>query len=213
MRWSGFEELIRWNSIWDTAEFWRGSPYIVGISQCDFGKFNSASKSFLHNSTSYTMNSSEKHLIFVEEYAFVVCRACKYGLAPSGILRHFRDFHAKTITSMDREQLLSWVMRLDLVQPNDVLVANGIETIKCLTVTDGYECKECGKLYGSGISMKKHCNGKHGWTTTQAVMWGKTKLQTVFRGSYLRYTLEMILLMVDISKLLRTRLHYHPWKC
>ncbi len=135
------------------------------------------------------MNSYEKHLIFVEEYAFVVCRACQHGLALTGITRHFQDFHAKAITPVVREELSNWVKTLDLAQPNDVVLANGIDAIQCLTVTDGYECKECGKLFGSVISMKKHCNRVHKWTTTQAIMWRETKLQTVFKGPQLRYTL------------------------
>jgi hypothetical protein len=79
---------------------------------------------------------------------------------------------------------------LILSNPEDVGVPDTIDAIPCLTITNGFECEECGKLTGTVGAMESHCYKEHDWTKVRGNIWSECKVQTFFKGLYLRYNLS-----------------------
>jgi hypothetical protein len=135
------------------------------------------------------MNAHETHLVYLEEYGVVVCRACKHGITASTLLRHFGRFHTDTVPLAARAELATWMNGLLLCDPESVRVLDTIDAIPCLNITDGFECEECDKLTGTVGSMEMHCNREHGWTKVQGKVWGECKVQTFFKGLNMRFVI------------------------
>jgi hypothetical protein len=135
------------------------------------------------------MNTIEKHLVYLEEYKVLICRACQHAINPSGVIRHFKDYHTKEVPPRLRVELSIWSENKNLVEPNEAVIPVASGAIPNIKVIDGFECIECGKLTGSIGSMKVHCQVEHCWTKAQSETWKDCKLQSFFNKPNIRYML------------------------
>jgi Orsellinic acid/F9775 biosynthesis cluster protein D len=53
---------------------------------------------------------------------------------------------------------------LDVAKPEDTCIPSmEIEAIEGLKIVDGVKCDVCGAMFGTVLSMKKHCRNNHEW--------------------------------------------------
>ena len=138
-----------------------------------------------------TPESITEYISFNSEYCVVICRQCKYALAPGeGIKRHFRNLH-QAISLQTRKEIIAYCETLTLLSPIDVIsprLENGpVEGLEL--ISDGQKCiyLNCtGYLSASIISMELHCR-THGWKKNDAIMWKKCAVQTFFQGVHRKF--------------------------
>ena len=124
-----------------------------------------------------TPESITEYILFNSEYCVIICRQCKYALAPrEGIKRHFRNLH-QAISLQTRKEIIAYCETLTLFSPIDVIsprLENGpVEGLEL--ISDGQKCiyLDCtGYLSASIISIELHCR-THGWKKNDAIMWKK----------------------------------------
>ena len=117
-------------------------------------------------------NLIDELILYHSTSGLVICRPCKSAM-PDDIQRHLRDFH-KTLTSAERvaiiKHLNSIAGRRSVKQVTMDYVYNfEVEAIDGLSIISGFKCIRCG-LLGAKSTIKRHCEVKHNWTTTQGNM-------------------------------------------
>ena len=111
--------------------------------------------------------SMTEYILFHLEHSIIICRQCKYALAPGeGIKRHFQSLH-QTISLQTRKEIIAYCETLQLLPPDEVITPgldNGpVEGLEL--ISDGQKCiySDCtGYLSASIVTMKLHCR-THGW--------------------------------------------------
>jgi hypothetical protein len=122
------------------------------------------------------------------DHLILICLECKYAIQKRAVSSHLLRHK---IYREQRQQLLSYVASLDLLEPEDVsLPPPESPPVEGLPVISGYKCTQdyCGNLFASLKRMKKHQAEVHGIRDlggVQEVV--RAELQTFFRGTKLRY--------------------------
>jgi hypothetical protein len=122
-------------------------------------------------------------------HLILICLRCQYAIQKSAVSSHLLRHK---IYREQRQQLLSYVASLDLLEPEDVsLPPPESPPVEGLPVLSGYRCTQdyCSNLCASLKRMKKHQAEVHGIRDlggTEEVM-RRAELQTFFRGTKLRY--------------------------
>src|SRR5438034_2972706 len=135
--------------------------------------------------------SITEYIIFHPEYSVIICRQCKYALAPEeGIKRHFQNLH-QAISLQIRKEIIAYCETLTLLPPTEVItprLENGpVEGLEL--ISDGQKCiySDCiGYLSASIITMKLHCR-THGWKKNDPIMWKKCAVQTFFQAVHRKF--------------------------
>jgi hypothetical protein len=129
------------------------------------------------------MTSILKHL---PTYGVLLCTACpkSYCLPPGSVEKHLRDFHHDVLDRKQRNTLIKYANSLthDIKHPMEMIVPpREFGPVEGLHLMNGFECLQCGIVYGSEDTMsEQHCRPKHGWTISQPVMWKSQKIQVHF---------------------------------
>ena len=135
--------------------------------------------------------SIAEYILFHPEHSIVICRQCKYAVAPGErIKKHFQILH-QAIPLQTRKEIIAYCETLQLLPPDEVITPafdNGpIEGLEL--ISDGQRCiySDCiGYLSTSIITMKIHCR-THGWKKNDRIIWKKCAVQTFFQGVHRKY--------------------------
>jgi len=146
----------------------------------------------MHPST-LTPQSITEYILFCPEHSIVICRQCKYAIAPGErIKRHFQSLH-QAISLQTRKEIIVYCSTLRLLPLEEVITpepSNGpIEGLELFS--KGWKCiyKNCSGYLSSTESlesMKIHCR-IHGWKIHDEPMWEKCAMQTFFQGVHRKY--------------------------
>ena len=122
------------------------------------------------------------YIIYNSQNHVVICRQHGCGIPRDWIARHFREQHKETPLET-RSQIVEHVKSLDLWEPELVMTRHDGTYIKGLHVNIGYQCQyeECMEIYGTTMSIKKHCKKTHQWTAADGIKWLKQSYQTIFQ--------------------------------
>ena len=83
--------------------------------------------------------------------------------------RHFQRLHKSVSTSV-RKWLNDFMSRLRVSRAEDMkLPLVEIKAIEGLEVIDGFECQDCGGLFGTLRSIQNHCRDRHGWVKSRGM--------------------------------------------
>ena len=145
-----------------------------------------------------TPESIKQYILYHPEHSVIICRQCKYALAPGErIKKHFQSVH-QAISLQTRKEIIAYCERLTLLPPTDVItpgLENGpVEGLEL--ISDGQKCiyPNCIKyLSVSEYTMAVHCRS-HGWKKNDPIMWEKCTVQTFFHGVYRKF------FAVDVEK-------------
>ena len=138
-----------------------------------------------------TSESITEYILFLPEHCIIICRQCKYALAPGErIKKHFQSLH-QAISLQTRKEIISYCETLTLLSPTDVITPepeNGpVEGLEL--ISDGQKCiyLNCiGYLSASEYTMEVHCR-THGWKKNDPIIWKKCAVQTFFQGVHRKY--------------------------
>ena len=123
-------------------------------------------------------------------YCVLICRECQYAIQKSALESHLLRHR---IYRGERQRLLSSIAKLDLLEPDHVLLPSPTSPpIDALPIISGHRCTEagCESLYASSKRMRRHQSEVHGLNEapSNSPSCGRpVKLQTFFRGTKLRY--------------------------
>ena len=68
-----------------------------------------------------TSESITEYISFLPEHCIIICRQCKYALAPGErIKKHFQSLH-QAISLQTRKEIISYCETLTLLSPTDVI--------------------------------------------------------------------------------------------
>ena len=128
-------------------------------------------------------------LEFDSRYGVLICRECHYAIQKSALQSHLLRHK---IYREERQQLLTAIAQLDLLEPEDVLLPSPDSLpIDSLPILDGFRCTAlgCGNLCASSKRMKRHRSEAHGLSEPcdPSFFSRPVKIQTFFRGTKLRY--------------------------
>ena len=71
-----------------------------------------------------TSESITEYILFLPEHCIIICRQCKYALAPGErIKKHFQSLH-QAISLQTRKEIISYCETLTLLSPTDVITPN-----------------------------------------------------------------------------------------
>src|SRR5438876_8434715 len=95
----------------------------------------------MHPSPQISQSITE-YILFNSEHSVIVCRQCKYALAPEeGIKRHFQSLH-QVISLQTRKEIIAYCETLRLLPPDEVIIpgfGNGpVEGLEL--ISDGQKC-------------------------------------------------------------------------
>jgi uncharacterized C2H2 Zn-finger protein len=114
------------------------------------------------------MDDIHSYVVYSSELHALICRSCKYGLNPNGVDRHLRKWH-KAIPLELRKRIVKWCDGLPAKPLSDVQIPmTEVNAIEGLKVTDGSMCLSCGSLFGTRLSMMRHCQTSHEWTISKS---------------------------------------------
>ena len=153
--------------------------------------FTSSSTIAINASITLAPESITEYILFHPEHSIVICRQCKYAVAPGDrIKKHFQSLH-QAISLQTRKEIIAYCETLQLLPPDEVITPgfdNGpIEGLEL--ISDGQRCiySDCiGYLSTSIITMKIHCR-THGWKKNDPIMWKNCAVQTFFQGVYRKF--------------------------
>jgi hypothetical protein len=100
-------------------------------------------------------------LVYNAQHRVLICRDCQYAVQKSALASHLLRHK---IYRTDRQQLLSSVSSLDVLEPEDVLLPGPTSSpVDELPVIDELRCTVagCEYLYASEKRMKKHRSESH----------------------------------------------------
>jgi hypothetical protein len=122
-------------------------------------------------------------------HLILICLECQYAIQKSAVSSHLLRHK---IYREERQQLLSYVTNLNLLEPEDVsLPPPESPPIEGLPIITGYRCVQdgCRSLCASLKRMRKHQSEIHGVRNLGDVaeVARPAELQTFFRGTKLRY--------------------------
>lgn len=122
-------------------------------------------------------------------YKVLICRECKYAIQKSALQSHLLRHK---IYREERQQLLSSLAQLDIVEPHLVSLPNrDSPPMESLPTIAGYCClaPDCGSLCASSKRMRRHQSELHGVPDSNnfSSLARPATLQTFFRGTKLRY--------------------------
>lgn len=115
----------------------------------------------------------------------LICQKCQYAIQKSALESHLLKHK---IYREERQNLLSTISRLDLLEPEEVpLPTPESPPIDGLPILHGYRCSVHGggTLFASERRMKQHQREIHGGDSSCFAH--TVKLQTFFRGTKIRY--------------------------
>ena len=126
-----------------------------------------------------SVEESEMLLIHYPQYRALACRTCKYALNPgSGVVMQLRELH-KSIDLRSGRKLIAHTNELDFIKREAIVVPRrGGAAIDGLSRLDGFECRECGHLCSSEVSMIEHGRKAHGLGTANGERWDECTIQT-----------------------------------
>src|SRR5947207_11777440 len=114
-----------------------------------------------------TSESIMEYILFNPKHCIIICRQCKYALAPGErIKKHFQSVH-QAISLQTRKEIIAYCERLTLLPPTDVITPNHYSKWKRLVVSKFLY----GKLwvrFPTKIKTTKHTTHKT-WTTTKDI--------------------------------------------
>ena len=77
-----------------------------------------------------TSESITEYILFNSEYSVIICRQCKYALAPGErIKKHFQRFH-QAISLQIRKEIIAYCETFTLLSPGDIITPNHYATLK-----------------------------------------------------------------------------------
>lgn len=132
-------------------------------------------------------------LHYLPAYRVLICKECHYAIQPSAISGHLKDLHH--IYRSHRRTFMEYVLRLDLANPEDVVLPEPHESpVPFLPTERGLACESrgCGHLCVTVKRMKTHWTTMHHDRPAGAALWRPVHLQTFFRGNRLRYFIVCI---------------------
>lgn len=124
-------------------------------------------------------------------HGVIICRKCQYAIQKSALRSHLLRHK---IFRHERYSLLSFISRLEVVEPEDVrLPPPTHKPIEALPVISGFRClvRDCESLYASAKRMRRHQLESHALSESEIdganPMVRPVSLQTFFRGTKIRY--------------------------
>jgi Orsellinic acid/F9775 biosynthesis cluster protein D len=129
----------------------------------------------------------DSYILYNAEFQVLICREHRCAIPPNFIERHFRREH-KNIPLQIRQKIVQHSRTLETCDPNDVTTPmETVAPINGLKSQRGFQCMfdGCRSIGGTVNSIKEHSKG-HKWSPHEARRWREIKIQTFFRGQYLR---------------------------
>src|SRR5262245_50007554 len=124
----------------------------------------------------------DQYVKYNSEFKVLICCKHKYCIKPTGIQRHFQDYHQKIPLAI-RKEIIQYGSQLSLQEPNMIGTANKV-ILDLAIYEKGFQCKYngCDECTTTERSMISHCRTKHNWVTSKGIYWKNQAIQTFFQG-------------------------------
>ena len=132
---------------------------------------------------------AQEYLLYLPDHRVLICRSCKHVIRPTrmGIGRHLLNMH-KTLGKELRTALAKYANGFDLLPLEEVLHPMfGCQPIEGLSVSRGWNCRECRHACIAEDSMEEHCKVEHKWVIRLGKRWDSCKVQTFFVSNKRKY--------------------------